>query len=211
MAHKLNIPEIVDFHYTRLVIIGATGSGKSTLAERLARLLALDWIELDALHWRPGWMPASLDEFRMLVDEATKAPRWVASGNYSAVRDLIWSRAQALLWLDYPFWTIFWRLTLRIFRRWWRKELLWGTNYESLWVHFKFWSEDSLWHWLFKTYWRRKREYSELLTRAEYRHLQVFHFKHPQATEAWLSGLENFVHQQRSKIPAREVTQDGTS
>lgn len=210
MAHKLNIPEIADFHYTRLVIIGTTGSGKSTLAERLARLLALDLIELDALNWRPGWRPAPLDEFRMLVEKATSAPRWVVAGNYSAVRDLTWPRAQALIWLDYPFWTIFWRLTLRIFRRWWRKELLWGTNYESLWVHLKLWSEDSLWHWLFKTYWRRKREYAELLSRAEYRHLRVFRFKHPRETEAWINGLESFV-QRVSEIPAREVAQNGAS
>ena len=43
------------------------------------------------------------------------------------------------------------------FKRWWTQELLRGTNREPLLVHFKLWSQESLFHWLFKTYWRRKR------------------------------------------------------
>ncbi|MCS6995029.1 MAG: AAA family ATPase [Anaerolineales bacterium] len=177
------------FPYTRLVVIGVTGSGKSTLAERLARKLDLTFIELDALHWRPGWVEAPDDEFRALTDQATRAPRWVVAGNYHIVRDLVWPRAQAVLWLDYPFWTVFWRLTGRIFRRWWQRELIWGTNRETLWVHFKFWSDDSLWRWLLKTYWRRKREFPQLLALPEHRHLHVYRFETPEQTEKWFAAL----------------------
>jgi hypothetical protein len=56
-------------------------------------------------------------------------------------------------------------------------------------AHLKLWSEDSLIHWLFKTYWRRKREYTQLLALSEYSHLSVFHFKHPRETDAWLATL----------------------
>ncbi len=177
------------FPYTRLVIIGSTGSGKSTLAKQLAHQLKLEHIELDALNWRPNWQAASPEEFQALVDAATRAQRWVVDGNYSQVRPLIWSRAQAIIWLDYPLWTVFWRLTFRIFRRWWRKELLWGSNYESLWTHFKIWSDDSLWHWLLKSYWQRKHEYTEWLSRPEYRHLYVLHFRYPKQAEEWLRHI----------------------
>lgn len=179
------------FPYTRLVVVGVTGAGKSMLAERLARALKLDFIELDALHWRPNWVPATDEEFRALVADAAQKPRWVVAGNYSIVRDITWPRAQAVVWLDYSLWTVFWRLTRRIFRRWWRRELLWGSNRETLWHHFKLWSDDSLWHWLFKTYQRRKREYPLLFAQPAYGHLRVFRFSTPEETEAWFASLQS--------------------
>ena len=169
--------------YNRIVVIGTTSSGKSTLAERIAKRLDMDFIELDALHWEPDWQEAPLEVFRARVEKAIQAERWIVAGNYHIVRDLIWPKAEAIIWLDYSLWRIFWQLTRRIFKRWWTQELLWGTNRERLWVHFKFWSQESLFHWLFKTYWRRKRETPELLAMPEYKHLEVIRLKHPKQVE----------------------------
>jgi hypothetical protein len=81
-------------------------------------------------------------------------------------------------------------LVVRILKRWWTKELLWGTNQEPLWVHFKFWSDDSLIHWLFTTYWRRKRQYPKLFIKPEYSHLKVFQFKSQKEVDAWLESIQ---------------------
>ncbi|MEZ0397033.1 MAG: AAA family ATPase [Anaerolineales bacterium] len=177
------------FPYRRVVVVGATGCGKSTLAENLAQRLGLDYIELDALYWKPGWVGSAEEEFRAKVEAATRSLGWALAGNYRVVRDIVWPRAEAVIWLDYPFLLILGRLLGRIWLRWRRKELLWGTNYEPLWVHFKFWSDDSLVKWLFKTYWRRKREYPALFARPEYAHLKVLHFKKPGEMEAWFETL----------------------
>ncbi len=177
------------FPYTRIVIIGTTSTGKSTLAERLAERFDLRAVDLDALHWEPNWQAAQLDVFRARLIEATSSGRWVAAGNYSSVRDLLWPRAEVIIWLDYPLLLIFSRLWTRTWRRWWHNELLWGTNRENMWHHFKLWSEESLFHWLFKTYWRRKREFPELLALPEHSHLKVLQFKHPNETDEWLAGL----------------------
>jgi adenylate kinase family enzyme len=179
------------FPYKRLVVIGVTSSGKSTLAENLARRFDLCYIELDALHWEPGWKAASLEVFRTRVEMATQAERWIVAGNYHVVRDLIWPPAEAVIWLDYPLPTIVWQLTRRTFTRWWTRELLWGTNRERLWTHFKLWSDESLYYWLFKTYWRRKREYPALFSQPEHQHLKVIRLKHPRQTEDWLEIIEN--------------------
>lgn len=177
--------------YKKWVVIGTTGSGKSTLAEALAARLPGDFIELDALHWEPSWQEAPDDVFRARVAGHLSASQaWVVAGNYSTTRDLVWPQAQAVIWLDYPLWTIFWRLTRRTFRRWWTQELLWGKNRENLFHHLKLWSEESLFHWLFKTYWRRKREYPQLLALPEYKHLVLFHFSSPEDTNHWLTSLE---------------------
>jgi adenylate kinase family enzyme len=177
------------FSYKRIVVIGTTSSGKSTLAEQLAKRLDLNFIELDALHWEADWTELPLEEFRERVEDATKAQRWIVAGNYHVVRDLVWPRAEAVLWLDYSLGRIFWQLTRRTFRRWWTQELLWGKNRERFWTHFKLWSQDSLFHWLFKTYWRRKREYPELFTLPEHQHLKVIRFKHPKGTEKWMKEI----------------------
>jgi adenylate kinase family enzyme len=180
------------FPYKRMIVIGTTGSGKSTLAEMLAKQLGLAFIELDALHWLPGWDHLSDQEFRLRVEQATSLPGWVIAGNYSVARDVSWPRAEVIIWLDYPLMTIFWRLWKRTWRRWWTQELLWGTNRERLWPQFKFWSaEDSLFHWLFKTYWRRKREYPLLFAKPEYAHLKILHMHSPEETQAWLAQLES--------------------
>lgn len=177
------------FPYRRIIVIGVTSAGKSTLAERLAQKLGLEFIELDALHWEPNWVDAPDDVFRQRVAAAIAAPGWTLAGNYSVVRDLTWPRAEAVIWLDYPLPIVFWRLLTRTLRRWWTRELLWGTNREDLWNHFKLWSDDSLFHWLFKTYWRRKREIPQFLARPEYAHLKLIHFKTPRETENWLNSL----------------------
>ena len=177
------------FPYKRIVVVGVTSSGKSTLAEELAQRFNLNYIELDALHWEPNWQGAPLQIFRARVEKATQAEKWIVAGNYRTVRDLIWPKAEAVIWLDYPLLIILRQLTHRNFKRWWTQELLWGTNREPFWVHFKLWSNESLYHWLFKTYWRRKREYPLLFSQPEHQHLTVIHFRHPVETEEWLARL----------------------
>jgi adenylate kinase family enzyme len=181
---------MASFPYKHIVIVGSTSSGKSTLAERLAARLHANFVELDALHWEPNWQEAPLEVFRERVSQALQAPAWVVAGNYHTVRDLIWPRAEAVIWLDYSFARVFWQLTRRTFTRWWTQELLWGKVREPLWVHFKLWSDESLFHWLFKTYWRRKREYPLLFSLPENQHLTVLHFSDPKETANWLETIE---------------------
>ena len=177
------------FLFNRIIIVGTTSSGKSTLAETLANKFGYDFIELDALHWERNWAEAPLEVFRKRVETATQARAWVVAGNYRIVRDIIWPKAEVVIWLDYHLPTVFWQLTRRTFKRWWSQELLWGTNRENLWTHFKLWSQESLFHWLFKTYWRRKREYSTMFSLPEYQHLKVIRFESPKETEEWLNSL----------------------
>jgi len=176
------------FPYKKLIVVGTTSSGKSTLAEQLAQKFNLEFVELDALYWQPNWVGTPDDEFAAKVDEATSGERWVVAGNYSRTRPITWPRAEAVVWLDYPFPIVFWRLTKRTFRRTITREVLWETNMERFWSHLKLWSDESLFRWLFKTYWRRKREYPQLFAQPEHSHLKVIHFKTPKETTAWLNN-----------------------
>jgi adenylate kinase family enzyme len=177
------------FPYKRVVVIGTTSSGKSTLANHIAKKFYLHFVELDALYWEENWTPAPILIFFERVENTVEEENWVIAGNYSSVRHIVWQRAQVIIWLDYPFHIVFWRLIRRMIHRVTTKELLWGKNVEKGWTHLKVWSPDSLIHWLFKTYWRRKKETPLLLS--HYPHLRVIHFKHPREAEEWIHKVDS--------------------
>jgi adenylate kinase family enzyme len=168
----------------RICVVGTTGSGKSTLASELARRLELPYVELDALHWGPNWTHCSDEEMRQRAEQATRGDAWVVDGNYGFIRKLIWPRAEAVIWLDYPLGLILWQLWKRTWKRALMNETRWGTNKERLWP--QFFSKDSLFLWALQTYQRRKRTYTALLSAPEYASLIFIHLKSPRETEAWL-------------------------
>ncbi len=180
---------MASFPHQRIAIIGTTAAGKSTLAEALSEKFNLPYVELDALYWGPNWTPVPFEEFWDQVETAIEGDRWVVVGNYQSVRWLIWDKADAIIWLDYPFRILFWRLLKRTVQRSLSRELLWGKNRDTFGRHLKFWSQDSLFFWLFKTYWQRKRETPFFLSLPSFNEMKIFHFKHPKQTEAWLNSL----------------------
>jgi len=169
----------------RIVIVGPTGSGKTTLANQLGEILNLPVTDLDTLHWRPNWQETPDDEFRDLVDAVTRADRWITGGNYRKVRDLMWSRADTLIWLDYPLWVVFPRLFRRTIQRIVTQEDLWGTGNRESWRK-QFFSRKSLFLWLLQSQPRHRRTYPALLAQPEYAHLRIFHFQRPWQTDAWV-------------------------
>jgi adenylate kinase family enzyme len=126
---------------TRIVVIGCSGSGKTTVARTVARVLGLDHIELDELHHLPGWQERPDEEMRVLVDARTEGPRWVVDGNYSAMADLTWGRADTVIFLDLPRRTVMRQV---IWRSAWRAALrrrLWHGNRER-WRNLFSWNPD---------------------------------------------------------------------
>jgi len=184
----------------RIVVVGTTGSGKSVLAARLARRLGAAFVELDALHWGPSWSAAPPEVLRARAEEATRGSAWVVAGNYRHARDVVWPRARTIVWLDYSLPRVFWRLSARTLRRGFTREVLWNGNRENLWEHAMLWSERSLLHWLFKTYWRNRREYPLLFARPEHAHLEIVRLRTPRETEAW---LEAFLASALTSVPTR--------
>jgi adenylate kinase family enzyme len=104
----------------RVVVTGTSGAGKMTLAWRIAALLDVPYVELDAINWQPGWpglRQCDPDEFVRRVTAATAADTWVVDGNYGLVREMIWTRASHLVWLDYERPLIMARVICRTLRR----------------------------------------------------------------------------------------------
>jgi energy-coupling factor transporter ATP-binding protein EcfA2 len=185
---------------SRIAVIGATGSGKTTLTQQLGILLNLNVIELDALHWMQGWTEAPWEEMRARLDALTCQDHWITDGNYGQVRDLIWPRADTIIWLDYPLLMVFVRLFIRTIQRVFLKIELWNGNRER----FKdnFFSRDSLFLWLISTHLQHKKKYPIALQEPQHAHLQVIRFKHPRQTALWIESLHESVinHQDGKKL-----------
>jgi len=116
----------------RVSVVGNSGSGKSTMARELAARLGVPHLELDSVYHQPGWEPLPEDEFRRLVTAKTNEDGWVIDGNYSAVRSIVWTRADTVVWLDPPRWTVMRRVAWRTVRRAATRQELWNGNREPL-------------------------------------------------------------------------------
>jgi len=181
------IPRSHPLSYRRISVVGTIGSGKTTFAHKTSKLLSASHIELDALHWEPNWVETPNDLFRERVKQSLQGDSWVADGNYHQVRDVVWSRADTVVWLDYPFRTIIARLTRRTLRRIRTHEQLWNGNQESVRGLF---SRDSVFLWAIRTYRRRRKQYPILLSKPENSHLTVVRLRSPREAEEFLSKLE---------------------
>jgi adenylate kinase family enzyme len=170
----------------RVVVIGTSGSGKSTLARTLAARLGHPYVELDAIHWLIGWVERDPTEFRLGVSEAVAGPRWVVDGNYNRIRDLVWTRATTIIWLDYSFRIVFWRALWRTVARIVRKETILNGNRETIRVLF---SLDGVPAWVVRTYRRRKRENSAFLASGDFAQARILIFRHPKDAERFLNEL----------------------
>jgi adenylate kinase family enzyme len=175
----------------RVAIVGTSGSGKTILARRLAQRLGVPHIELDALHWEADWTPAPTEVFRARVSRALDGDTWTTDGNYSAVRDITWSRADTVAWLDYAWPVVMGRVTWRTLRRSLTREELWNGNYERLWESFV--GRDAIVWWALRTYRRRKREYPVLFRQPEFAHLSVVRLGSPRSAREWLVSFPS-VH-----------------
>jgi hypothetical protein len=70
------------------------------------------------------------EEFSARVELATGPDRWVVAGNYSAVQELIWTKADTVVWFDLPLPLVLSRTIERTLRRVVSRQELWNGNRE---------------------------------------------------------------------------------
>jgi adenylate kinase family enzyme len=116
----------------RISIIGTSGAGKTTVAAMAARRLGIPHIELDALRHGPHWIETPDEEFRRRVAARIEQPNWVIDGNYGIVRDLVWDRATAIVWIDPPHPVIMAQVIWRSVSRAITRQELWNGNREEV-------------------------------------------------------------------------------
>ncbi len=176
----------------RIACIGSTTSGKTTLATRLAELLDLTAVDLDGLAWEPGWREAHVDIFRDRIRHALASDAWVTSGNYIGdAQDLIWTRADTVVFLDMSIPLLVRRVLTRSWGR--RGVVLWGTNTEKFWPHLKVWSRDSLIYFAITTTRRRRRQFEAWQSDPRWSHIRFHRLRSPAEVARFLDTVAKSV------------------
>ena len=173
----------------RILILGRTGSGKTTLARALAVAIGVPHVELDALYFGPNFSTAPLPVLRDRTSAAIAGDRWVTDGNKSAVRDLVWPRADTVIWLDYPLVVSLWRLGKRAL---WRTSVLKAQaagKDEKAGVPRQFLSAAKGVLTALRSHKGQRREYPRMFAGPENQHLAVVRLRSPRATRRWLAHV----------------------
>lgn len=100
------------------------------MAEAIGIRLDIPQLDLDAVHWLPGWTERDADDFRRIVFEFAEGhPRWVIAGNYTGrLGELLDHLVDTYVWLDLPRWRVTSAVFARTVRRSIMREELWGTG-----------------------------------------------------------------------------------
>jgi adenylate kinase family enzyme len=114
----------------RVVVAGVSGAGKTVLARRVAVVLGLRHVEVDALAHGPQW--ERRPTFVADVEEATRGDGWVADAfGYPEVEDLLWARCDTFVWVDHSRPVVMARVLRRSLARATYDRELWNGNREG--------------------------------------------------------------------------------
>lgn len=170
----------------RILVTGSTGAGKSRMARAIARHLAIPFHEMDALAFAgPGWR-----ENEHLVEDVSRVSAgtcWVFDSlGYPQVRDLLWSRADTIVWLDYSRAVVMRRVLRRSASRTLLRRRIFGGNVETLasWLS----PGHPAW-WAWTQYTARRAEIASRCASTQFAPLDVIRLATPREAKAWLAAL----------------------
>ena len=167
----------------RVLVAGTSGAGKTTVARRVAALLDIPHIEIDALFHGPGWTPH--DTFELEVHRFSAGTCWVTEWQYSQVRAILAQRADLIVWLDLPRALVMRQVIRRTVRRRLERQVLWHGNREPpLWTVLT--DREHIVRWAWSTHHKTATRIAALLE--EHPDLVVVRLTSRSDVERWLAG-----------------------
>ena len=179
-------------NYKSFVIIGCSGSGKSTSANMIAKKFSnITPLHLDTLNWNPNWQMSDRETFlkkvkRSMSDFKANNSHYVIDGNYKSARRIIWPDIDVAIYLDYDFWIIFYRITMRTFYRMFTRQVVCNGNIEPI---SRIFTKSSMPYYVWHEYDGYKQRLPHLIQ--QYPHVKVVRIKSPYHFNYWFNNLED--------------------
>jgi len=174
----------------RISVVGNSGSGKSTLARALAERLGLEFLELDSVVHQAGWTELPDEELVQRVSQfMDRSSGWVVEGNYGVVRELVWERAEAVVWPDPGFVENMRSIVGRTLGRLFGRKVLWNGNRER-WTNItSFDPQQSVIAWAWVRHPIIRERYSAAPHDPRWKHLHFVRLPSRRAAADWVRAL----------------------
>lgn len=98
------------------MIFGRPGSGKSTFASSLASILNLPLHHLDKYFYTEKWAKRNYDEFLNIQENIVNSDAWIVDGNCTSSFEMRWSKADLVLYFNFPRVVCYSRILRRFFK-----------------------------------------------------------------------------------------------
>lgn len=153
------------------------------MAARLAPMLEVPHVEIDALFHGPGWTPR--ETFVDEVETFTARSGWITEWQYSAVRPLLAERADLMVWLDLSRATVMRQVVRRTLRRRVRRQVLWNGNMEPpLWTICT--DPEHIVRWAWSAHAKTTQRIAAL--QAQHPELTIVRLRNHRAVQRWVVG-----------------------
>lgn len=161
------------------------------MANIISERLGIKLVGLDTLSWLPDWEARDHQDLRELVLSEVEDDNWVVDGNYTHLRDIIWLRANCIIWLNYHFSLVLYRSLRRTVTRIFTKEELFTGCYETF--SQSFFSKDSIIWWVITTWGSKRRKYRIIYDNPITYNFYPIELKSPKETEDFLRAFPENV------------------
>lgn len=101
----------------RIAVTGPSGGGKSQLAEQLGDALGIRVLHLDALFWKPGWVPSRRSDFEAMQRREVAGDSWIVDAQFDDMLPDWIHNADAVVFVDTPLLQSLWRVGKRRLNR----------------------------------------------------------------------------------------------
>jgi adenylate kinase family enzyme len=174
----------------RVVVVGSSGSGKTTFARGLAARLGVPYLEMDAVFHRDGLAHVAHEEFLPILDEFTDSEAWVVDGNYTShgTRDVVWPKADTIIWLDPPRRTAMSRVVRRTLRRLLTREEIWPGVKEPLSNLYRLNPNENIIVWTWTRHAHVRERYQEAMADGIWDHATVHRLRSRREADAFLDS-----------------------